>query len=181
MPTTPAISASDRHRRSGCANAPFKKQHPRNRVPRFHSIIRLAANNFFMLVGTHRRQRNFKGRVGQFALGVDAMKRIANISLAAMLAIAGVAVTADPGAAKHKHHGKFHDRSGISLGFFFGNPYPIYRPYRAYPVAPRYHYSSAWEAHVAYCYDRWRSYREWDNTYQPFNGPRRKCRSPYIG
>ena len=34
-------------------------------------------------------------------------------------------------------------------------------------------------AHVAWCYDRWRSYREYDNSYQPFNGPRRQCRSPY--
>lgn len=34
-------------------------------------------------------------------------------------------------------------------------------------------------AHVSWCYDRWRSYREYDNTYQPSNGPRRTCVSPY--
>lgn len=34
-------------------------------------------------------------------------------------------------------------------------------------------------AHVDWCYDRWRSYRASDNTYQPFNGPRRQCVSPY--
>lgn len=34
-------------------------------------------------------------------------------------------------------------------------------------------------AHVAWCYDRYRSYREWDNTFQPYNGPRRECYSPY--
>lgn len=34
-------------------------------------------------------------------------------------------------------------------------------------------------AHVQWCYDRWRSYRASDNTYQPYNGPRRQCVSPY--
>ena len=34
-------------------------------------------------------------------------------------------------------------------------------------------------AHVRWCYDRWRSYRASDNTYQPYNGPRRRCVSPY--
>lgn len=30
-------------------------------------------------------------------------------------------------------------------------------------------------AHVQYCYDRYRSYRVSDNTFQPNNGPRRQC------
>ena len=34
-------------------------------------------------------------------------------------------------------------------------------------------------AHVAWCYDRYLSYRAWDNTYQPYEGPRRQCWSPY--
>ncbi|WP_394891564.1 BA14K family protein [Mesorhizobium sp. AaZ16] len=34
-------------------------------------------------------------------------------------------------------------------------------------------------AHVQWCYDRWRSYRAYDNTYQPNYGPRRECISPY--
>src|SRR5690606_32037730 len=33
--------------------------------------------------------------------------------------------------------------------------------------------------HVEWCYDRYRSYRASDNTYQPYNGPRRQCYSPY--
>lgn len=33
--------------------------------------------------------------------------------------------------------------------------------------------------HVNWCYDRWRSYRASDNSYQPYNGPRRLCTSPY--
>ncbi len=33
--------------------------------------------------------------------------------------------------------------------------------------------------HVRWCQDRWRSYRISDNTYQPSNGPRQLCVSPY--
>ncbi|TIP89469.1 MAG: BA14K family protein [Mesorhizobium sp.] len=35
------------------------------------------------------------------------------------------------------------------------------------------------DAHVEWCYSRYRSYRAWDNTYQPYYGPRRQCISPY--
>lgn len=35
-------------------------------------------------------------------------------------------------------------------------------------------------SHVQWCYDRYRSYRASDNTFQPYNGPRRQCRSPYY-
>ena len=35
------------------------------------------------------------------------------------------------------------------------------------------------DAHVQWCYDRYRSYRASDNTFQPYNGPRRQCNSPY--
>jgi hypothetical protein len=34
-------------------------------------------------------------------------------------------------------------------------------------------------AHVQWCYNRYRSYRASDNTYQPYHGPRRQCISPY--
>ena len=37
----------------------------------------------------------------------------------------------------------------------------------------------AGDAHVRWCHDRWRSYRAWDNSYQPNSGPRRHCVSPY--
>jgi hypothetical protein len=34
-------------------------------------------------------------------------------------------------------------------------------------------------SHTSWCYARYRSYRAWDNTYQPYGGPRRQCNSPY--
>jgi hypothetical protein len=33
--------------------------------------------------------------------------------------------------------------------------------------------------HTGWCYSRYKSYRASDNTYQPYNGPRRQCNSPY--
>ncbi|TCD14635.1 BA14K family protein [Oricola cellulosilytica] len=35
-------------------------------------------------------------------------------------------------------------------------------------------------AHVDWCFGRYRSYRIADNTFQPYHGPRRQCISPYI-
>jgi len=40
-------------------------------------------------------------------------------------------------------------------------------------TAPRQRYQYD---HVQYCMNRYRSYRAWDNTYQPNYGPRRICR-----
>ncbi len=35
-------------------------------------------------------------------------------------------------------------------------------------------------SHVDWCYDRYRSYRARDNSYQPYSGGRRQCNSPYY-
>ncbi|MBO9123658.1 MULTISPECIES: BA14K family protein [unclassified Rhizobium] len=42
------------------------------------------------------------------------------------------------------------------------------------PRAPRY----VGNDHVSWCYNRYRSYRASDNTYQPNYGPRRQCAGP---
>ena len=34
-------------------------------------------------------------------------------------------------------------------------------------------------SHVQWCYNRYRSYRAYDNTFQPYHGPRQQCYSPY--
>ncbi|MBD9372713.1 BA14K family protein [Rhizobium sp. ARZ01] len=46
--------------------------------------------------------------------------------------------------------------------------------------APRYYggYYGA-TGHSSWCYARYRSYRAYDNTFQPYYGPRRQCISPY--
>ena len=38
---------------------------------------------------------------------------------------------------------------------------------------------SGGSSHVEWCYDRYRSYRASDNTFQPYHGPRQQCYSPY--
>ena len=57
---------------------------------------------------------------------------------------------------------------------YYGGYYPGY--YGGY--YPRRYYRTG-NAHESWCYSRYRSYRAWDNTYQPYYGPRRECFSPY--
>ncbi|WP_421700227.1 BA14K family protein [Ancylobacter sp.] len=40
-------------------------------------------------------------------------------------------------------------------------------------------YSGGGNAHVQWCASQYRSYRASDNTFQPYNGPRQQCVSPY--
>ena len=50
----------------------------------------------------------------------------------------------------------------------------------AMAAPPRPVYSGSMSpSHVSWCQNRWRSYRAYDNTYQPYSGPRRACVSPY--
>jgi BA14K-like protein len=74
-------------------------------------------------------------------------------------------------------------RYGSGIYFDFYAPYRYYAPsYQYYEpeyYQPRRVYRSGGSAHVQWCYNRYRSYRAWDNTYQPYNGPRRQCWSPY--
>jgi hypothetical protein len=52
----------------------------------------------------------------------------------------------------------------------------------AAPPAPRYVEPSGGinPRHVDWCESRYRSYRAYDNTFQPNNGPRQQCLSPYY-
>lgn len=45
---------------------------------------------------------------------------------------------------------------------------------------PHHRYRSAPSPHIEWCYSRYRSYDSRSNTFQPHNGPRRYCRSPYA-
>ncbi|KAF5884300.1 MULTISPECIES: BA14K family protein [Rhizobium] len=77
---------------------------------------------------------------------------------------------------------------------YYGSPYygppryygsTIYRPRYYAPYRPRYYaprYRQVYNGgngHVSWCYSRYRSYRAYDNTFQPYYGPRRACVSPY--
>ena len=71
-----------------------------------------------------------------------------------------------------------HHRSYYGSGFYLGlGIAPAYRYY----TEPRRYYQPqrVGNAHVRWCNARYRSYRAWDNTFQPYNGPRQQCWSPY--
>jgi len=76
---------------------------------------------------------------------------------------------------------------GLGLGFglgslynnsYYNNSYYNNGYYNGY-YAPRRYYGTVSSAHVRWCYSRYRSYRAWDNTFQPYGGPRQPCYSPY--
>lgn len=52
---------------------------------------------------------------------------------------------------------------------------------RAAPhAAPAHIRDRLWQQHVEWCYGRFQTYNPYDNTYQPYTGPRRQCWSPFI-
>ncbi|OWV78388.1 hypothetical protein ATY77_28775 [Rhizobium sp. R634] len=105
-------------------------------------------------------------------------------------ALGGLAVgTIIGGALAQPYYGSYY---GSPYGYYgspyryygspyrYGPPYRYYgryygRPYRTY-AAPAYYGRGG---HEAWCYSRYRSYRAYDNTFQPYNGPRRQCIGPY--
>lgn len=80
------------------------------------------------------------------------------------------------GGRHYRHHRHRHGNAGaiiggLAAGAIIGGAIASQQP--------RY-YRGGGNAHVSWCYDRYRSYRASDNTFQPYNGPRRSCRSPYY-
>lgn len=140
------------------------------------------------------------------ALGLMAGSGAANASA---LSAAGTSVdpvrtlseTANPSASVQKvherryrhgrkrHFKRHHVRPRAGIYFEFGTGgYRYDPPYYVRPhyVRPRYVRPRPARPyrlnrdHVSWCYDRYRSYRAYDNTFQPYHGPRRQCRSPYM-
>ncbi|HEV7252318.1 MAG TPA: BA14K family protein [Mesorhizobium sp.] len=87
---------------------------------------------------------------------------------------------------RHRHYRRHRDRdSVIALGLGLGvlgalaaRPRYYHDDY-VYVAPKRRVYRSHGNAHVDWCYSRYRSYRAYDNTYQPYHGGRRQCWSPY--
>jgi hypothetical protein len=94
----------------------------------------------------------------------------------------------------HRHHrGRDFDSGaaavlglglGLGLGSIYNNGYynnGYYNDGYYVQPAPRRYYRTQRlsSAHVQWCYDRYRSYRARDNTFQPYGGPRQQCWSPY--
>ncbi|WP_417689896.1 BA14K family protein [Roseibium sp.] len=82
------------------------------------------------------------------------------------------------------HRGERHPRRGWRQhrGYWFppaAFTFSFGTPPRRYAPPPRYSRALPVE-HYQWCDNRYRSYRARDNTFQPYNGPRRQCRSPYA-
>ena len=88
-----------------------------------------------------------------------------------------------------QHNGYYFPLAAFATGAIIGGalsqprevyrPIPEYRPrpvYREYAPAPR---RAAGQNHVNWCFGRYRSYDAYSNTFQPYNGPRQTCYSPY--
>ena len=75
-----------------------------------------------------------------------------------------------------RHH--YRPRSGIYFGF---GSIPYY-DYRYARPAPRYYARPGYlsPAHIQWCYDHYRTYRQSDNTYKPTRYTRAQCQSPYY-
>jgi hypothetical protein len=84
----------------------------------------------------------------------------------------------------YRHHGGWYGGYGPGWGGWGGWGGPNIGVVVDIPIYPRYRpiYRGAYvggSAHHGWCAQRYRSYRAWDNTFQPYNGPRRYCISPY--
>ena len=89
---------------------------------------------------------------------------------------------------RHYHHRRYHRHPGYRY-----HRHPHYRHHRyrrrhnPWPyivggiiIGGIIYQSATWDRHVRWCYNRYRSYNHRSNTYQPYHGSRRRCRSPYI-
>ena len=129
-------------------------------------------------------------------------KSIVAAACAAILA-GTVLPGASPAAAGERHHHReivryghvpWYDQEpwiGTGPGYYYSqhpDHIPAYpKPLTGYAVpiydtsppvvrlAPRYRVSG----HEEWCAARYRSYDAWSDTWQPYHGPRRHCRSPY--
>ena len=109
------------------------------------------------------------------------MKRLFVLALATIVSLGAWTFTAPKAEAGV--------RIGIGIGFGYGRPYygypryyrpRYYRPrYRRVYRARRHRARRGVNAHVNWCARRYRSYRVSSDTFRPFHGPRRRCRSPY--
>jgi hypothetical protein len=109
-----------------------------------------------------------------------------NISKIAIATVLGIAViggtmsATTPAYAYHNNVGHF--AAGLGVGFLFGRALrpPVYAAPPPVYVAPAPVYGGGFPPeHYNWCFRNYRSYWQPSNSYQPYQGPRRICRSPW--
>ncbi len=78
------------------------------------------------------------------------------------------------GALTQPHYGPYRPTYYEPSYRYQRRPYTYYRPHREYEPSVAYEGGS----HVSWCYSHYRTYRAFDNTFQPYYGPRRECVRP---
>ena len=80
----------------------------------------------------------------------------------------------DRRAGYRYHNGYWYPLAAFAAGAIIGGAIAQPRPA---PVAPR---AGLNPRHYSWCEARYRSYDSYSNTFQPYNGPRQQCLSPYY-
>lgn len=81
----------------------------------------------------------------------------------------------DRRAGYRYHNGYWYPLAAFAAGAIIGGAIAQPRPA---PVAPR--AAGLNPRHYSWCEARYRSYDSYSNTFQPYNGPRQQCLSPYY-
>ncbi len=79
------------------------------------------------------------------------------------------------------YNGFWFPGAAFIAGAVIGNALADSDPYYDEPYYGERYYRRDYSggSHVDWCYNRYRSYRSWDNSFQPYHGPRQQCYSPY--
>jgi hypothetical protein len=122
-----------------------------------------------------------------FSLAGTAQAQTAGSLAVPLIAPAGAEATIQAEPVNHRERRYYRDYrrhgGGGGIYFNFGNgSFSLTVPPQRYYPRQRRHYGypqDVYSRHVNWCYNRYRSYRHWDNTFQPYHGQRQQCWSPY--
>lgn len=128
-------------------------------------------------------------------------ERAALLACAAIAAGSALPAATPAQAGEWSHHGWVethrpwydqHPWTGTGPGYYYSNhpnhipaypkplrgyPVPLYEVRAPLPAAPR--FRASFDRHAEWCARRYRSYDVRSDTFQPYHGPRRYCRSPF--
>jgi hypothetical protein len=120
------------------------------------------------------------------------MKKIATAAMAALIGTAAILGTAESALAKNGRNAAAAAGAAVGLGVGallaaprYDNGYEVPPPRYAAPAyddryrAPPRRMRASWQAHVDWCYDRYRSYDERTDTFIGRDGYAYRCRGSY--